>query len=186
MSDTPRTDKAEKFVYGRVDQKYVEPCEMRQLERELTEAQAKCGKLEQLRMDWMETARLSQDRASSNFNELMASQAREAQLREALKPTIIRAYTAGASHGHNVTVEGGYVDIHFSDADSYYKEEAYELLNDGTLPEAKAALTLPPPPVVPMEDAQSLFHHAESILDLMDRCGIDETPSDFSEEYNAP
>lgn len=46
----------------------------------------------------------------------------------ALKDAAVHIYNSGYQAGHHYTVEGGYVDIHPSDMDSYHAEEVAELL----------------------------------------------------------
>jgi hypothetical protein len=96
--------------------------------------------------------------------ELTESLARESQLREALDAIRRRMPIMGSTGD--------------------YRDGQLDALN-AISEQVSQAISLHPPPVVSMADAQALFHHAESILDLMDRCGIDETPSDFSETYKA-
>ena len=51
----------------------------------------------------------------------------EAEL-AALKDAAVHIYNSGYHAGHHYTVEGGYVDIHTSDMDTYHAEEVAELL----------------------------------------------------------
>ncbi len=46
----------------------------------------------------------------------------------ALKVVVIHVYNSGYHAGHYYTVEGGYVDIHSNDMDTYHAEEVSELL----------------------------------------------------------
>ena len=46
----------------------------------------------------------------------------------ALKDAAVHIYNSGYHAGHHCTVEGGYVDIHSSDMDTYHAEEVAELL----------------------------------------------------------
>ena len=46
----------------------------------------------------------------------------------ALKVAAVHIYNSGYHAGHHYTVEGGYVDIHPSDMDTYHAEEVAELL----------------------------------------------------------
>lgn len=46
----------------------------------------------------------------------------------ALKTAAVHIYNSGYHAGHHYTVEGGYVDIHSNDMDSYHAEEVAELL----------------------------------------------------------
>ena len=46
----------------------------------------------------------------------------------ALKDAAVHIYNSGYHAGHHYTVEGGYVDIHSNDMDSYHAEEVAELL----------------------------------------------------------
>lgn len=45
-----------------------------------------------------------------------------------LKEASVHIYNSGYHAGHHYTVEGGYVDIHPSDMDTYHAEEVAELL----------------------------------------------------------
>ncbi len=45
-----------------------------------------------------------------------------------LEDAAIHIYNSGYHAGHHYTVEGGYVDIHPSDMDTYHAEEVAELL----------------------------------------------------------
>ena len=45
-----------------------------------------------------------------------------------LKTAAVHIYNSGYHAGHHHTVEGGYVDIHSNDMDSYHAEEVAELL----------------------------------------------------------
>ena len=45
-----------------------------------------------------------------------------------LKEAAVHIYNSGYHAGHHDTVEGGYVDIHSNDMDSYHAEEVAELL----------------------------------------------------------
>ena len=56
--------------------------------------------------------------------EIELLRARVARLEEAT----VHIYNSGYHAGHHDTVEGGYVDIHPSDMDSYHAEEVSELL----------------------------------------------------------
>ena len=46
----------------------------------------------------------------------------------ALKDAAVHIYNSGYHAGHHYTVEGGYVDIHPSDMDTYHAEDVAELL----------------------------------------------------------
>ena len=46
----------------------------------------------------------------------------------ALKEVAVHIYNSGYNAGHHYTVEGGYVDIHSSDMNTYHAEEVAELL----------------------------------------------------------
>ena len=46
----------------------------------------------------------------------------------ALEKASVHIYNSGYHAGHHHTVEGGYVDIHSSDMDTYHAEEVAELL----------------------------------------------------------
>lgn len=48
---------------------------------------------------------------------------------QALKDASVHIYNSGYQAGHHYTVEGGYVDIHSSDMDTYHAEEAAEILS---------------------------------------------------------
>lgn len=61
--------------------------------------------------------------ATSAQNDYAALLARHNALVEA-----VHIYNSGYHAGHHDTVEGGYVDIHPSDMDSYHAEEVSELL----------------------------------------------------------
>ena len=101
------------------------------------------------------------DLARQLERELNESQAREAQLREAL-------------------IEYKTIELH-----GLFQASANSKDMDYCRALAEAKLSLPPPPVVSMDDAQTLFNHAESILDQSGRCGNNETHDDFSETYKA-
>ena len=45
-----------------------------------------------------------------------------------LNDAAAHSYNSGYHAGHHYTVEGGYVDIHSSDMDTYHAEEVAELL----------------------------------------------------------
>ena len=45
-----------------------------------------------------------------------------------LRDGAVHIYNSGYHAGHHATVEGGYVDIHSSDMDTYHAEEVAELL----------------------------------------------------------
>ena len=45
-----------------------------------------------------------------------------------LKDAAVHIHNSGYNAGHHYTVEGGYVDIHSSDMDTYHAEEVAELL----------------------------------------------------------
>ncbi|MDY0227201.1 MAG: hypothetical protein RBR38_10270 [Desulfomicrobium apsheronum] len=68
-------------------------------------------------------------------DELSTLRARVARLEKALKEEVaalkvaaVHIYNSGYHAGHHYTVEGGYVDIHPSDMDTYHAEEVAELL----------------------------------------------------------
>ena len=43
---------------------------------------------------------------------------------------LIHVYNSGYHAGHHYTVEGGYVDVHPNDMDSYHEEEVKELVSE--------------------------------------------------------
>lgn len=47
---------------------------------------------------------------------------------DALKDAAVHIYNSGYHAGHHYTVDGGYVDIHSNDMDTYHAEEVAELL----------------------------------------------------------
>ena len=62
---------------------------------------------------------------------LAECQERNVKLRNelaALKTAAVHIYNSGYHAGHHYTVEGGYVDIHSNDMDTYHAEEVAELL----------------------------------------------------------
>lgn len=61
-------------------------------------------------------------------------------LLEAFKVSLIRAYTAGYMHGHEATIEGGFISVHHSDETEFHAENIHQMLCDGSLPEASAAI----------------------------------------------
>ena len=65
---------------------------------------------------------------AENFKQVrMRIEALEAEV-AALKGASVHIYNSGYHAGHHYTVEGGYVDIHPSDMDTYHAEEVAELL----------------------------------------------------------
>ena len=81
---------------------------------------------------------MSRDEIGKMTAELVLLQSENSSLRatvakleadvEALKGAAVHIYNSGYHAGHHDTVEGGYVDIHPSDMDSYHAEEVTELL----------------------------------------------------------
>ena len=43
-------------------------------------------------------------------------------------PVLVRLYNAGYQAGHHDTVEGGFVDVHPSDSETYHSEEVAEII----------------------------------------------------------
>jgi len=75
-------------------------------------------------------------------NKAMREAIREAH--EAFKVSLIRAYTAGYQHGHEATVEGGFIPVHHSDETEFHAENIHQMLCDGSLPESSALSKLQP------------------------------------------
>jgi len=63
-----------------------------------------------------------------------------AAMREAIRVSLIRAYTAGYLHGHEATVEGGFIPVHRSDETEFHAESTHQMLCDGSLPELQPYL----------------------------------------------
>ena len=61
-------------------------------------------------------------------------------MREAIKVSLIRAYTAGYQHGHESTVDGGYIHVHQSEKTDFHAENIHQMLCDGSLPELQPFL----------------------------------------------
>lgn len=59
---------------------------------------------------------------------------------EALEITAIKAYNIGTLRGHTDTVDGCFVCVLPQDLATYNEDVVKEMLTDGSLPEAKAAL----------------------------------------------
>jgi len=75
----------------------------------------------------------------SNFARKLERERDEA-MREAIKVSLIRAYTAGYQHGHEATVEGGFIPVHYSDVTEFHAENIHQMLCDGSLPELQPFL----------------------------------------------
>ena len=63
------------------------------------------------------------------------------ELRDVFRVSLIRAYTSGYHHGHEATVEGGFIFVHQCDETEFHSENIHQMLCDKSLPEAAAALT---------------------------------------------
>jgi hypothetical protein len=63
-----------------------------------------------------------------------------ANLREALRVSMIRAYTLGYQRGHEETVEGCAIHVIRGHEDGVFAEEIDNAIEDGSLPEARQAL----------------------------------------------
>lgn len=63
-----------------------------------------------------------------------------AAMREAIRVSLIRAYTAGYQHGHEATVEGEFIPVHSSDETEFHAENIHHLMHDGSLPELQPFL----------------------------------------------
>jgi hypothetical protein len=50
--------------------------------------------------------------------------------RERLLPLFVRIYNAGYQAGHHETVEGGFVDVHDCDRDTYHSDVVADLLDE--------------------------------------------------------
>lgn len=59
---------------------------------------------------------------------------------QAIRLTAIRAFTQGAHHGHEATVEGRFIPVSHCDETTYFEEAIEDRLSDGSLPEAVALL----------------------------------------------
>jgi len=66
-----------------------------------------------------------------------------AAMREAIRVSLIRAYTAGYRHGHEATNEGGFIPVHHSDETEFHAENIHQMLCDGSLPEIQPFTTTP-------------------------------------------
>ena len=73
----------------------------------------------------MELAEMERHNSLLIWEENKQLRARVARL-EAL---VVHIYNSGYHAGHHYTVEGGYVDIHSNDMDTYHAEEVAELLS---------------------------------------------------------
>jgi hypothetical protein len=71
---------------------------------------------------------------------LCAANRKIRDMREAIKVSLIRAYTAGYQHGHEATVEGGFIPVHHSDETEFHAENIHQMLCDGSLPEIQPHL----------------------------------------------
>lgn len=80
--------------------------------------------------------------AARDENEAIRAAIREAH--GAFKVSLIRAYTAGYQHGHEATVEGGFIPVHHSDETEFHAENIHQMLCDGSLPESSALSKLQP------------------------------------------
>lgn len=76
--------------------------------------------------------------------EIQAMRAAISEAHEAFKVSLIRAYTAGYQHGHEATVEGGFIPVHHSDETEFHAENIHQMLCDGSLPESSALSKLQP------------------------------------------
>ena len=76
--------------------------------------------------------------------EIEAMRAAISEAHEAFKVSLIRAYTAGYQHGHEATVEGGFIPVHHSDETEFHAENIHQMLCDGSLPESSALSKLQP------------------------------------------
>jgi len=76
--------------------------------------------------------------------EIQAMRAAIREAHEAFKVSLIRAYTAGYQHGHEATVEGGFIPVHHSDETEFHAENIHQMLCDGSLPESSALAKLKP------------------------------------------
>ena len=74
--------------------------------------------------------------------EVAGLRAENEDLREAIRVSLIRAYTAGYRHGHEATVEGGFIPVHHSDETEFHAENIHQMLCDGSLPEIQPFITL--------------------------------------------
>lgn len=75
--------------------------------------------------DWSEWT----NRAAAMFNERDKIIAEMEARYNALREAVVHVYNSGYLAGHHDTVEGGYVDIHSNDMDTYHAEEVAEFLN---------------------------------------------------------
>ena len=76
--------------------------------------------------------------------EIQAMRVAIREAHEAFKVSLIRAYTAGYQHGHEATVEGGFIPVHHSDETEFHAENIHQMLCDGSLPESSALSKLKP------------------------------------------
>ena len=121
---TPETDAASMSWYGNKDA--VQGDFARELERERDKAR----KL---------LAQYSAER-EHNAMQALAHKADADSMRDAIKVSLIRAYTAGYQHGHESTVDGGYIPVHHSEKTDFHAENIHQMLCDGSLPELQPFL----------------------------------------------
>lgn len=75
-----------------------------------------------------------------NAMQALAHKADADSMRDAIKVSLIRAYTAGYQHGHESTVDGGYIPVHHSEKTDFHAENIHQMLCDGSLPELQPFL----------------------------------------------
>lgn len=63
-------------------------------------------------------------------------------LLDAFKVSMARAYAAGYQHGHEDTVEGHFIMVHNVDHPSYFADDVRQMMIEGRLPEASAAIAM--------------------------------------------
>jgi hypothetical protein len=147
VSDTPRTDAAKFDLcvgYERDGSSRVEvfvECDFAQeLEREnaaMREQIEHLGKANSmLHLDLVD----AHAETAKETRRADKAEVENAALREAIRVSLIRAYTAGYLHGHEATVEGGFIPVHRSDETEFHAESIHQMLCDGSLPELQPFL----------------------------------------------
>lgn len=80
----------------------------------------------------------SPDQRTAEANARLIAAAPE--LLDALEVSMARAYAAGYQHGHEDTVEGQFALVHHVDHPSHFADDVRQMMIDGSLPEASAAI----------------------------------------------
>lgn len=140
MSDTPRTDFEESIQTQRFGVYMVKANFARTLEREnaaMREQIEHLGKANSmLHLDLVD----SHAETAKETRRADKAEVENAALREAIRVSLIRAYTAGYQHGHEATVEGEFIPVHSSDETEFHAENIHHLMHDGSLPELQPFL----------------------------------------------